>query len=335
MRLYLTLILLLQISISSTNCLLASQSDLNESEVQITGKFVLDDSWSSEVFLSHIPTFNQRFQISNQMIIARTEMDSLGNFNMTIDFLPEQFHLYRLHVVKKGDSPASLIIGGQNENHFFIVLNKQSNLHLQNDTPLPPFDDVFADGGKASQSFLKFSKLQKDFERQAALSNASVRKLMNDQFMADLLAVADTSELIMTSLYAIYLHQNMSGWANDKYAGYISRWNDSSNPYIEDFITKQQQDSKGTVYFVALIMLIIGIVIFTWLSSGKSNKQDLLEELSIQERKVFVLLKEGKTNQEISDEYNIAVSTVKTHVSNIYSKLKISSRKEAMNFRHD
>jgi len=64
--------------------------------------------------------------------------------------------------------------------------------------------------------------------------------------------------------------------------------------------------------------------------NGKKNQP--LNELSVQERKVFSLLREGKTNQEISDECGIAVSTVKSHLNSIYGKLKISSRKEAMNF---
>jgi len=63
---------------------------------------------------------------------------------------------------------------------------------------------------------------------------------------------------------------------------------------------------------------------------GKNN--NLIKSLSVQERKIFTLLKDGKSNKEISEEFNIGLSTVKSHVNNIYSKLNIKSRKEGMNF---
>ncbi len=42
------------------------------------------------------------------------------------------------------------------------------------------------------------------------------------------------------------------------------------------------------------------------------------------------MLQEGKTNKEISEEHNIGVNTVKSHVSSILSKLKLKSRREVM-----
>lgn len=41
----------------------------------------------------------------------------------------------------------------------------------------------------------------------------------------------------------------------------------------------------------------------------------------------------GLSNKEISAECNIELTTVKSHVGNIYSKLKIKSRKEALNMK--
>jgi NarL family two-component system response regulator LiaR len=39
---------------------------------------------------------------------------------------------------------------------------------------------------------------------------------------------------------------------------------------------------------------------------------------------------EGKTNQDIADELFIALKTVKTHVSNILSKLNVQDRTQAV-----
>ncbi|WP_261130779.1 response regulator transcription factor [Bacillus sp. Marseille-Q3570] len=52
-------------------------------------------------------------------------------------------------------------------------------------------------------------------------------------------------------------------------------------------------------------------------------------ELTKRELEVLALIGEGKTNQEIGDVLFIGIKTVKTHVSNILSKLDVSDRTQA------
>jgi two-component system, NarL family, response regulator LiaR len=54
------------------------------------------------------------------------------------------------------------------------------------------------------------------------------------------------------------------------------------------------------------------------------------EELTTREMEILLLMSEGKTNQEIADELFIALKTVKTHVSNILSKLDVQDRTQAV-----
>ena len=69
------------------------------------------------------------------------------------------------------------------------------------------------------------------------------------------------------------------------------------------------------------------------------NKNTTLphEELTERELEIMLLMTEGKSNQEIADELFIALKTVKTHVSNILSKLDVSDRTQAViyAFRHE
>lgn len=53
------------------------------------------------------------------------------------------------------------------------------------------------------------------------------------------------------------------------------------------------------------------------------------DELTERELDVLKCLGEGMTNQEISEELFIGIKTVKTHVSNILSKLSVSDRTQA------
>ena len=54
------------------------------------------------------------------------------------------------------------------------------------------------------------------------------------------------------------------------------------------------------------------------------------EELSEREIEVLCLMAKGAANKEISAELKIAQSTVKTHITNIFQKLEVNDRTEAV-----
>ena len=54
------------------------------------------------------------------------------------------------------------------------------------------------------------------------------------------------------------------------------------------------------------------------------------EDLSERELEVLILLASGRTNSEIAGDLFVAVGTVKSHVNNIYNKLGVRNRTEAV-----
>ena len=69
--------------------------------------------------------------------------------------------------------------------------------------------------------------------------------------------------------------------------------------------------------------------------TGESDHQygpmsPLLEPLSERELEVLRLLEQGASNQEIEEDLVLALSTVKSHVRNILSKLGVSNRTQAV-----
>jgi len=57
----------------------------------------------------------------------------------------------------------------------------------------------------------------------------------------------------------------------------------------------------------------------------------LIEVLSSREIEVLKALTDGSSNKEIGEKLFISISTVKTHIINIYSKLGVKNRVEAVN----
>ena len=53
-----------------------------------------------------------------------------------------------------------------------------------------------------------------------------------------------------------------------------------------------------------------------------------MENLTKQEQNILALILENKSNKEIADTLFVSVSTIKTHINNIFKKLNVQSREE-------
>ncbi|MGM7719229.1 response regulator [Metabacillus sp. Hm71] len=69
--------------------------------------------------------------------------------------------------------------------------------------------------------------------------------------------------------------------------------------------------------------------VMTHLSMGASQKSSKIGELTNREKEVLNELARGKSNKEIASSLFITEKTVKTHVSNILSKLQLADRTQA------
>ena len=307
----------------------------NKTRANISGFLSIDSTWDSVIFLSHIPTFDDMYVMSNEMIIAKTAMDSLGYFQFFIDFLPEEDNLYRLHIIKKEDTPATLIIGGKDENHFFLIANRFSHIQLSNKSSNPPFRNVTFTNSKENTAFQKISQMVFIADSIASESSASKRLLIESQLHRDLVLIADTSNIFLVSLFAIYKSKFESNYSSnmDFYKSYIKRWSNPDNNYLNTFKNQLPiKNETNTIVIVGMLAFILAAMGF-FLGKHGLKKSRNFEKLSIQERKIYEFLQQGASNQEISNHFNIGLSTVKSHVSNIYSKLNIKSRKDIVNMK--
>jgi LuxR family maltose regulon positive regulatory protein len=65
-------------------------------------------------------------------------------------------------------------------------------------------------------------------------------------------------------------------------------------------------------------------------SDQQPTTSNLVEALSERELEVLRLIQAGFSNEEIAEQLVIAVSTVKTHVNNLYGKFGVHSRTQAI-----
>ncbi|WP_136078422.1 response regulator [Pontiella desulfatans] len=86
---------------------------------------------------------------------------------------------------------------------------------------------------------------------------------------------------------------------------------------VEDVMEAIHEVADGGTYFPALIAQKIEV-----------RKQQ--EELTPRELEVLQLLGEGRSNKEILDHFDISLSTVKHHITNIREKLGAADRTQAV-----
>jgi len=89
---------------------------------------------------------------------------------------------------------------------------------------------------------------------------------------------------------------------------------------------------KAAVAGESLISAAVGVKLFGRLRADDrrtANEQRVYSELSERELEILKLLASGMRNAEIAKELFISPHTVRTHISNILAKLRISSRIEA------
>ena len=117
------------------------------------------------------------------------------------------------------------------------------------------------------------------------------------------------------------------------------------------FTTKTVELFWGDYPSVAILLaIVIALLVLIWIRIEKQKTQTLIKrlqkeniekgskienkllELSSRQREVFELIVKGKSNKEITAELHIELSTLKTHINQVYKILGIKSRKETRKY---
>ena len=79
------------------------------------------------------------------------------------------------------------------------------------------------------------------------------------------------------------------------------------------------------------VEVVAGKMVFPFFDV-RDLKADPIASLSQKERKILEALSRGLSNRELASELEITINTVKFHLSNIYEKLSVRNRTQAIAF---
>jgi len=317
----------------------------------ITGKVNLQGEWEYKIFLATINKLDDYYNFNAGLIINSAPIEVDGSFILTGDNLPEYKQFYRLYLVKAEHSEfnACMFAGSENHNFIHTILDNQSKLEIWADTnQYAPFSDYTVVGDIENVMMKHLSQLVFPSYHFYEIKFPAELKLSWDKLNRDLFEFADTCSSTLVSLAAInntdydtYIETETA-----QYEGFGKELNENlkNHPYTKDYHRKlryyKDDLSTGTSWLWKVISAGLAIICFVlfWqnlqlkkkdeLQVAASNKVDV--NLTNQEVKILQLIQEGKSNKEIASELFVELSTVKSHINKLYSKLNIKSRKEAV-----
>lgn len=112
--------------------------------------------------------------------------------------------------------------------------------------------------------------------------------------------------------------------------GYVRVFVDEGVPMRSLLVRLRETQPKGSLLRRYVDTLLVAFDRTSTVQPLEVGRPRLIEPLSEREREVLLLLARGRSNQEIARQLVVAVSTVKTHVHNLFAKLQAADRLEAV-----
>lgn len=314
--------------------------------------------WHNNVYLSVIDDYRKISGVYSEQIIAKIKSDSLGFFQFTGNQLDGKNRIYRIHVDNCVDEE-------QDQNHFNGHCDESKEVIFiakNTDTIVFPFSfdkQMFCDinsTNEKSSIFVKVDSLKEEmrFAFSQYRSEAN-RKLNNKKWFK---TFQDFGNNLNEPIAELYIYSFLSDRRNDFHEHYMDDL--KSNNYYDDLLsrlqnrypnspytkqyraelmsdeyianpTSRESDFNWNYLLYAILTLSLFGNIWFWLKRTKEATLTLAvakEQLTKQEQSILDLLLQEKSNKEIADALFVSVSTVKTHINNIYKKLNVQSRNE-------
>ncbi len=314
--------------------------------------------WPEEVYLSLVEDYRKISGVYPEQIIQKTTPDSTGYFSFLGDHLPTGNHIYRIHVHNCSEKNENNIhFNGfcpESKEVFFIAKNSDT-LSLPFSFDREMFCKVTSTNEK-SNTFIKADSIID--EMQFAFSNyrsQTSRKINANKWLSNLQQFGKREN---EPLIELYIYAFLSNKSNELYAYYLKDL--KNNSYYEQLLERLKKLYPNSTYtkqyeaelasdnfllnpekitskhlwiwilsFILLFSLLLNALQFFVYRRKKSASHTLLlKDLTHQEQKILDLILTDKTNKEIASAMFVSVSTVKTHINNLYKKLNTSSREE-------
>ncbi len=322
---------------------------------KISGKINFNEDWQPQIFLASVEKIDDYYSAFPDLIIDATDILEDGSFVLTGNNLPKEKKFYRLYLIKSNNTEfdACLYVDGGDHNFIHLVLDNNSHVEISVDSTLsPPFAGYQIAGDLDNKMMASLSKIVFPSFYFSQIKFPGELRLSKEKLNNDLITFSDTCQHIMPSLAAV-INTDFDNFyiANQ---GFYNSFKDRlelalpNNSYLSDYKKKLEYHNPNEPTNIdiknILILLFFGMSVILGMKVVKlknlvfqleqlnQSKVKKLDGLTQKEKEIFKLIKAQKSNKEIASMLFIELSTVKTHINNLYAKMGFKNRKEAANF---
>ncbi|GGX05508.1 response regulator transcription factor [Aquimarina muelleri] len=325
-------------------------------QYQFSG-YVDKENWSGDIYLSMIEDYRKLSGVYPEQIIQKTTNDSVGYFSFSGDNLPLQNHMYRIHIENCTENKKKPIhFNGfcPHSKEILFIANNTDTLALPFSFDNEMFCKIVSNNEK-SNAFIRVDSIIDEMRFAfASYRSETNRKINSKKWFTTLQQFAKKQNEPLTELY---VYTFLSEKANNLYANYLEDL--QQNAYYDNLLDRLQKKYPNSTYtkqykaelasdkflihpkqtssqknWIIPLLLLLGISItynifqFIIYRKKQNTSNTIGKNLTQQEQKVLDLILQDKTNKEIASLVFVSVSTIKTHINNLYKKLDVSSRDE-------
>lgn len=317
------------------------------------------DSTTAEakVYLSIVDNYRKMSGVYTEQILQRATPDGAGKFSFYGNNLSSENRMYRIHVDTCPDTEQGYAhFNGHcsNSEEILFIANNKDTIQLPFSFDSQLFCKIIASNEKAD-ALLRVDSLVNDMRYDFATYRSQANKQLNldtwfkrlqtfgedlNEPLAELYIYALASDR-KSELYAYYLddlasngyYQDLQQRLNNQYANttYAEQFETELN--ADKFIVAQRKEHlpwwSSLIAIIAFASLAVNIYLIRERKKKKAIASNAMNSLSPQEKRIYELIVADKTNKQIAEEIFVSVSTVKTHINNLYKKLGVNSREEA------
>ena len=332
---------------------------LAKAQYTIKGKVNLGPDWQPKIYMAAINKLSDYNRTSPDMIVNTAEIDVDGNFVLEGDNLPEVPQYYRIYLMKTQNTDYdACFYAGDDHNFAHVLLSKGAKLELQaNANTVAPLGDYQIVGDQPNHLMRQLARIMFPSFYFHRIKFPTELKFAENKLHVDLKSFADTCQNTLVALAAVTNTDFDEYFDRDVefYQAFGERLKAElpNSRYTKNYLLRMKYYANeevgfpmwATILLSLLILTVIGLVYQLMKYQGRirtlenqlqdlpkeepSSKTVLTDLLTQKEKEILRLIGEGKSNKEIASALFVELSTVKTHINKIYSKIGVSNRKEA------
>ena len=329
---------------------------LVNAQYQFKGE-VTQENANQSVYLSLIENYRKSSRIYSNQIIKKTKTDANGRFIFEGDNLSAQNRIYRIHIdgctdtttegshflrdcnyvqsvvfiAKKGDTITFPLLQNNQALCEIASTNSKSALLLEINTLKEEMILDFMDYRSEASQSLNFEKWFAIFQEFGEQNKEPLADLYFYDFLSD--RASETHSFYLSDIENNSYYEELNIRLTNRYpdASFTTQYQNEINA-DRIIINKPSEKARSSfwpyIFWGGILFLILQVAYFNFKKRERRKKKNPFDALTTQERTIMVKISEGKSNKEIATELFISLSTVKTHINNLYKKLEVSSREE-------